>query len=325
MKRYIVAAYILCTILLYACERQQTSPQTEDSIDYANTACWYEGNTLTCDKETDIFYIAPTCIWDYTDSNGVCHHHMNIYDNEQRARVDSSIELARRVLGESCNFYSPYYRQISMDSWLTLDTALIEERFELAYNDVTSAFRYYLSHYNNGRPFILAGHSQGAKAVIEILKRELTETTYRQLVAAYAIGYTIDSHEASAYPFLRPAQQATDIGVTIHFNSATRPEAISPLFADNKICINPINWTTDATPAESYQGFTATIDTTIHTIIVQGVDEEAYYIPSVAALLPKGNLHVYEFNLYENDLRHNVEQRIEAYRAAQDNQNKSAR
>ena len=62
MKRYIVAAYILCTILLCACERQQTSPLADDSIDYADTACWYEGNTLTCDKETDIFYIAPTCI-----------------------------------------------------------------------------------------------------------------------------------------------------------------------------------------------------------------------------------------------------------------------
>ena len=37
------------------------------------------------------------------------------------------------------------------------------------------------------------------------------------------------------------------------------------------------------------------------------------------------NKHNFIHNLYENDLRHNVEQRIEAYRAAQDNQNKSAR
>lgn len=317
MKRHIAFAAIFCVILLQSCDTQSTSYPTDTKIDYADTDCWYNGNNLTHDKATDIFYIVPTCIWDYTDSNGVLHHHMDIFDKEQRALVDPSIELARRVLSDSCNFYSPYYRQISMDSWLTLDTALIEQRFELAYHDVVEAFRYYMSHYNNGRPFILAGHSQGAKAIIELLKHELTDATYRQLVAAYAIGYTIDKEESTAYPFLRPAQHATDVGVIIHFNSVTRPDAVSPLFVDNKVCINPINWTTDATPAESYQGFTATIDTAIHTIIVQGIDETAYYIPSVATLLPLGNLHVYEFNLYENNLRHNVQQRIEAYHAIQ--------
>ncbi len=313
MKRYFIFTAILWAILLQSCEQQSETHSSDQEINYADAACWYNGNALTSDKQTDIFYIVPTCIWDYTDSNGVSHHHMDIFNKEQRALVNPSIELAKRVLSDSCNFYAPYYRQISMDSWLTLDTALIEQRFELAYHDVVEAFRYYMHHYNNGRPFILAGHSQGAKAIIELLKHELTEATYQQLVAAYAIGYTISSEEVNAYPFLRPAQHATDIGVTIHFNSVTRPDAVSPLFAENKVCINPINWTTDATPAQSYQGFTATIDTAIHTIIVQGVDEAAYYIPSVATLLPKGNLHVYEFNLYENDLRNNVSQRIKAY------------
>ena len=313
MKRYFTITTIFCLFLLQACEQQPASRPADEEINYADAACWYNGDALTSDKKTDIFYVVPTCIWDYTDSNGVLHHHMDIFDKGQRDLVDPSIELARCVLSDSCNFYAPYYRQISMDSWLTLDTALIEQRFELAYHDVTEAFRYYLQHYNDGRPFILAGHSQGAKAIIELLKHELTETTYRQLVAAYAIGYTIDNEEIETYSYLRPAQQADDIGVTIHFNSVTRPDAVSPLFTGNKVCINPINWTTDTTPAESYQGFTATIDTTIHTIIVEGVDETAYYIPSVATLLPQGNLHVYEFNLYENNLRDNIAQRIESY------------
>ena len=242
---------------------------------------------------------------------------MDIFNTEQRALTDPSIQLAKSVLADSCNFFSPYYRQISMDSWLTLDTALIEERFKLAYQDVADAFHYYMEHDNQGKPFILAGHSQGAKAVIELLKREMTPDISRKLIATYAIGYTVTPEELAGYPTLRPAQDSIDTGVLIGFNSVTRPDAVSPLFRDNVVCINPVNWRTDATPATSYQGFTVAQDTTIHTLIVTGIDEEQYFIPSVAALLPKGNLHVQEFNLYNEDLRKNVLQRIRAFRQAQ--------
>ena len=265
-------------------------------------------------KDVDLFYVVPTCVWDYTDSLGQTRHHMDIFNAEQRALVNPSIQLAKSVLADSCNFFSPYYRQISMDSWLTLDTALIEERFKLAYQDVADAFHYYMEHDNQGKPFILAGHSQGAKAVIELLKREMTPDISRKLIATYAIGYTVTPEELANYPTLRPAQDSIDTGVLIGFNSVTRPEAVSPLFRDNVVCINPVNWRTDATPAPSYQGFTVSLDTTIHTLIVTGIDEEQYFIPSVETLLPKGNLHVQEFNLYNEDLRKNVLQRIRAYR-----------
>lgn len=108
-------------------------------------------------KNVDLFYVVPTCVWDYTDSLGQTRHHMDIFNAEQRALVNPSIQLAKSVLADSCNFFSPYYRQISMDSWLTLDTALIEERFKLAYQDVADAFHYYMEHDNQGKPFILAG------------------------------------------------------------------------------------------------------------------------------------------------------------------------
>ena len=265
-------------------------------------------------KDVDLFYVVPTCVWDYTDSLGQTRHHMDIFNAKQRALVNPSIQLAKSVLADSCNFFSPYYRQISMDSWLTLDTALIEERFKLAYQDVADAFHYYMEHDNQRKPFILAGHSQGAKAVIELLKREMTPDISRKLIATYAIGYTVTPEELANYPTLRPAQDSIDTGVLISFNSVTRPKAVSPLFKNNVVCINPINWRTDATPAPSYQGFTISLDTTIHTLIVTGIDEEQYFIPSVETLLPKGNLHVQEFNLYNEDLRKNVLQRIRAYR-----------
>lgn len=308
---------IACLLLaLVSCEKDSSAPAS-DTIDYSDNRCWFENKQDATGKDVDLFYVVPTCIWDYTDSLGQTRHHMDIFNTEQRALTDPSIQLAKSVLADSCNFFSPYYRQISMDSWLTLDTALIEERFKLAYQDVVDAFHYYMEHDNQGKPFILAGHSQGAKAVIELLKREMTPDISRKLIATYAIGYTVTPEELAGYSTLRPAQDSIDTGVLIGFNSVTRPDAVSPLFRDNVVCINPVNWRTDATPATSYQGFTVAQDTTIHTLIVTGIDEEQYFIPSVAALLPKGNLHVQEFNLYNEDLRKNVLQRIRAFRQAQ--------
>ena len=308
---------IACLLLaLVSCEKDSSAPASP-TIDYSDNRCWFENKQDATGKDVDLFYVVPTCIWDYTDSLGQTRHHMDIFNTEQRALTDASIQLAKSVLADSCNFFSPYYRQISMDSWLTLDTALIEGRFELAYQDVADAFHYYMEHDNQGKPFILAGHSQGAKAVIELLKREMTPDISRKLIATYAIGYTVTPEELAGYSTLRPAQDSIDTGVLIGFNSVTRPDAVSPLFRDNVVCINPVNWRTDATPATSYQGFTVAQDTTIHTLIVTGIDEEQYFIPSVAALLPKGNLHVQEFNLYNEDLRKNVLQRIRAFRQAQ--------
>lgn len=308
---------IACLLLaLVSCEKDSSAPASP-TIDYSDNRCWFENKQDATGKDVDLFYVVPTCIWDYTDSLGQTQHHMDIFNTEQRALTDPSIQLAKSVLADSCNFFSPYYRQISMDSWLTLDTALIEERFKLAYQDVADAFHYYMEHDNQGKPFILAGHSQGAKAVIELLKREMTPDISRKLIATYAIGYTVTPEELAGYSTLRPAQDSIDTGVLIGFNSVTRPDAVSPLFRDNVVCINPVNWRTDATPATSYQGFTVAQDTTIHTLIVTGIDEEQYFIPSVAALLPKGNLHVQEFNLYNEDLRKNVLQRIRAFRQAQ--------
>ena len=310
LPKYIYPLFFF--FLVFACGKGPSDPVSA-GLDYSDSSCWFEGNRAPRNKKVDIFYVGPTCIWDYTDSSRRRQHHMDVFDPRQRGLVDPSVRLAESVLSDSCNFFSPYYRQISMDSWLSLDTAVIGKRFQLAYRDVADAFRYYLKHCNEGRPFILAGHSQGAKAVIELLKREMEPGIYRRLVAVYAIGFTVTPQEIDDYPYLRIAKDSMDVGVVIGFNSVTKREAVSPLFNGNVVCINPLNWKTDATPGVSYQGFTAAIDPVVHAIVVEGVDEEKYYIPSVEALLPKGNLHVAEFDLYRDNLRKNVLQRIHAF------------
>ena len=56
------------------------------------------------------------------------------------------------------------------------------------------------------------------------------------------------------------------------------------------------------------------IDETTHTLIVDGLDEEDYYIPGISNLFPKGNYHVQELNLYFLNVQQNIPQRIAAFR-----------
>ena len=217
-----------------------------------------------------------------------------------------------------------------MQSWMQ-ETDEIERRYQVAHQDIISAFRYYMDNLNQGRPFILAGHSQGAKAVIELLKHTLTADEYERLVAAYAFGFTVSQEELDRYPYLRPANDSIDTQALICYNSVSRPEAVSPLFANNRAIINPLNWRTDETPAAPsenlgsvffhanqssdtlFQTVGARIDASIHSLIIEGLDDEAYFIPSIQSLFPKGNYHVQEINLYFLNLQQNLERRIHAY------------
>lgn len=298
--------------------------------DYADAAMWYSGGQDSADCAVDVFYIAPTCVWDWTDGSGALCHYMNVSDSAQRAAVASSDLLACRLFGGSCRFLAPYYRQITMDSWFE-PAAEIESRYRLAHSDVVRAFGHYMKHRNGGRPFILAGHSQGAKAVVELLKHTLTAEQRGRMVAAYVFGFSITEAELEAYPELSPASGADDTGVVICYNSVSHTGAESPLFAGNAVCINPLNWRTDTTyapPAENIGSVFfdsggradtlrhtvgARIDPTTSTLIVDGLDDDDYFIPSISRLFPKGNYHVQEINLYFLNLQANLRQRIEAF------------
>ena len=100
--------YPLCFFfLVFACGKGPSDPVSA-GLDYSDSSCWFEGNRAPRDKKVDIFYVGPTCIWDYTDSSGRRQHHMDVFDPRQRGLVDPSVRLAESVLSDSCNFFSPY-------------------------------------------------------------------------------------------------------------------------------------------------------------------------------------------------------------------------
>ena len=298
--------------------------------DYESGKMWYI-DSLNALAGVDVFYITPTCIWDWEDNAGVTQHYMDTGNREQRLAVDISNRLAAALFTPSCRFYSPYYRQITMNSWMQSPDE-IERRYSVAHQDVVKAFNYYMEHFNQGHPFILAGHSQGAKAVLELLKHTVSEKQSEKMVAAYLFGYEIKQSELENFRQLKPARDSLDCGVIVCYNSVSRQAAISPLFQNNVVCINPVNWHTDSTyaaPEENlgcvffdekgssdtlFHRVGAGIDPATNTIIIDGLSDDDYYIASIGELFPKGNYHVQEINLYFLNLQKNIAQRIRSFK-----------
>lgn len=264
----------------------------------------------------DIFYVCSTETSDWVNEQGDTMHFADMTRAEHRAALYREIHgVDSLVCPENCNFYAPYYNQATIEGLLR-DTALFVARCAKASEEIIPAFDDYLQHENNGRPFVLMGYSQGGYAVVELLKHLNTEQASR-MVAAYIIGYQVTEEDLRC-PYIRPAQGATDIGVTICYNSVASTDAeIAILSGQTAIGINPVNWCTDATPASymfDYGGandsLTATLDTLKHLTVIEGYEGACPKLPFVEK---KGNYHCLEIPLYYRSLKDNIAQRVRMY------------
>src|SRR5690606_23044322 len=96
---------------------------------------------------------------------------------------------------------APRYRQATL--WTFLDfTPNSEKALDLAYGDIERAFDHYMATRNEGRPFILAAHSQGSYHAMRLLEERILGAPAGDLmVAAYAIGGpVIDAFTREALP-----------------------------------------------------------------------------------------------------------------------------
>lgn len=307
-QRLIIYSFFTATIL--CCNYANGYDHDNNSL-YSQKEYWFNNNKDIDSTLVDIFYILPTCIWDWTDENGEIQHYAQVTNPKHRAACKPSFELADQIFADSCNLHAPYYRQISLNSWIEGDQ-VVNERFPTAMVDIREAFNYFIEYRNNGRPFILAGYSQGAKAVTELVKTMPTEL-YSRMVAAYAIGYRITSEDLRRHPNLKPAKSAIDIHTTICYNSCDSPAAIPEILAGGKVCINPINWTTSSTRVAMNDTVSIAVDPINSMLILSGLDNNYYWVKSLEKIFPKGNYHLQELNLYHKNLQQNVKQRIRAF------------
>jgi hypothetical protein len=283
----------------------------------------------------DVFYVHPTTY----RFNGVANQALS--DAATNDWTDISV-VARQasIFNGCCKIYAPRYRQASSGAFYAADG---EKAYALGYSDVLRAFDYYLAHYNHGRPFILAGHSQGAKDVFSLLIDRIDGAPLqRRLIAAYAIGVGVSVGEfGKTYKTVQPCRKPEDLGCVVSWNSFTRTSDASAYLTRSEsryvarfgeagktlLCVNPLTFDLDqpSAPADlnlgSLPGLAAPgplpdlIPGAVGADCVDGVLRAD--TPTSAAfhltILPNGALHFHDMDLYYENIRANAEARVAAY------------
>jgi hypothetical protein len=81
--------------------------------------------------------------------------------------------------------------------------------------------------------------------------------------------------------------------------------------APTVMCINPVNWRTDATPAILNDTITVTLNPDYKVLVLDGFDGS--YLPNILNVLNVGDYHGIEPWVYSECLRANFKQRIRAF------------
>ncbi len=243
------------------------------------------------------------------------------------------------IYAKTARIFAPYYRQASIKVYAMEDAAAKEQAMSNAYKDVSAAFKYYIEHKNNGRPLMLAGFSQGADMCYRLLEEyyggdsDRAVTLRENLIAVYAIGWSMTEEMVTKYPQIVPAIGETDTGVVISFDceDGNVTDSIITPVGVKAISINPLNWRTDSVVAskslnkgsvtqDSKTGaitsvtkgkYGAYIDPDRGSLIVTGIDTKEY--PPILDIFPEGSFHIYDNFLFFVNLQDNVQKRTDAY------------
>jgi hypothetical protein len=148
-----------------------------------------------------------------------------------------------------CGVYAPLYRQrtILAPSDSGVDYGAI------AYADVLDAFRYYMGNLNEGRPFVLMGHSQGAGHLRQLIAKEIDGNAElrERMISALLLGSSVPVPEGretgGAFQNVAPCRTTSDVGCVVSYSSfrATSPPPDDSFFGrareagQRAVCTNP--------------------------------------------------------------------------------------
>jgi len=287
--------------------------------------------------EVDVFFVHPTTFF------GTGSWNQPLDDTSTNRLTDTFVLRGQAsVFNSCCRIYAPRYRQATIYSFMD-NSGSGKSALQLAYEDVERAFDYFIEHYNQGRPFILAAHSQGSLHLRTLLEKRITGTAlHERLVAAYPIGFGIDREAlAIAVPDVPVCDSAEQIGCLVTWN-AVGPQADKWGDTGKSICVNPLTWRTDGAAADASLNiggvaYAGTFEGTLadvkgvpqdfadaKPILETGVADaqcvdgmllvkEVHSKYYAARPMGRDNYHIYDYNLFHMNLRKNVEQRVAKY------------
>lgn len=273
------------------------------------------------DTIADVFFIHPTT---FTKKEDFARANAAIDDPYINAKTDySTILLQASAFNQYGRVFAPRYRQAHIGNFYSADTVSASKALALAYQDVRTAFLYYLEHYNNGRPIILASHSQGALHTIWLLKEFFEGKPLRnQLVVAYAVGWPLQMKTLTTIPVCATPEQTGCVCSWRTFKKGYLSPGVTKENArgDSVLVTNPISWTTENKFVERTNNkgavltkFNKIFPTPADAQISKGVLYTEKPSFPWSFLYKTSNYHIGDINLYYVNVRENVATRIRAF------------
>jgi hypothetical protein len=122
------------------------------------------------------FYLYPTSSTETTVNSDL---------TVQPSEVANATAQADRF-SQVCNVWAPMYRSITV-SGLGVANTTDPGAYTVAYDSVLSAWNDFLVNYDNGRPIIFIGHSQGSVMLIKLLQAQMDKNPRLQKLLVTAI------------------------------------------------------------------------------------------------------------------------------------------
>lgn len=226
------------------------------SADLDATAVHADGTTEVIphqaaeDPPVDCFYVYPTVSFDESPNTDL--------QPGESEEIFATLHQAARLTA-SCRLYVPLYRQMTLSMIGGGENNEDVDPWGVAYADVLDAFKHYIDNENQGRGFVLVGHSQGAAHLRQLLMDEIDDEPElrHRLVSAMPIGWGVNVPEGDVVGGDLeniPACEASDqTGCVLSFSSfrsePAPPErpAYGVAESGQVLCVNPVEPGIDGT------------------------------------------------------------------------------
>jgi len=265
------------------------------------------------DSTADVFFIYPTSFTDPNDTGW----NAGINDAFINAKTDYSSILYQASAFNEFRLFSPRYRQAHIRAYFTDDSAKAKAAFDLAYEDIKTAFQYYLDHYNQGRPIIIASHSQGSTHAQKLLKEFFDgRPLQKKLVIAYVVGMYMPENALNSLKKCTDSLQTGCVCGWRTFRKNYEPEFVLKE-KGTSVVINPLTWNDSAGFVNrTFNG--GSILLKFNKIKKELVGAEVHdgilwidrmHLP-LGFLIRRKNFHIGDINLFYMNIREDVKRRV---------------
>ncbi len=320
-----------CSKGVYVIDQPFSATPKPPSPDYSNSEHWAslpdkadaadsiplksDLKNLQSAATADVFFIYPTTFT--KEAKNQYRWNADVNDKAINTKTQLSTILNQAsIFNGSCRIYSPYYRQAHLYSFYATSETDGQSALDLAYEDVRSAFEYYLKHYNEGRPIVIASHSQGSYHGMRLVKEFFDgKELQKQLVMAYLVGRAIPPDQ---FETIHPSEKPDDVGAWASWNTYTRkffPDNYEKYFRKS-LSTNPLLWnsSSDFASKELNHGGVGRHFTFVPQLVDAQNHEGVLWInkPYVTGrfLIRTRRWHVADMNFFYMNIRENVALRI---------------